>query len=326
MKAETSIEFPEHVGILLLPGFSMLSFCGLLEPLRLANQLLGTRYYTWRIYAIEPTAVQSSCGLRIPADARPDVSEVPGCLFIVSGFDPWPQTDVQLKSWLRALDRRGSVLGAVDTGSFLLASAGLLDCTPAVLHWESASAFRELFPDIAICERPYACQGRRLLCGGGAAVFAMMLALVEQRHGRGLRDAIAERLMLPRFEPSSPAETPEWETRPRVTDVDVQRALDLMRRHVEPRQRISDLARAVGIPRRTLERKFQSTLGQSPNHFYQLVRLEHARGLLRHCDLTVQEIAIASGFTSLAHFCRAYKARFSLTPSKDRSLDYALVE
>jgi len=325
VKANVSIELPADVGILLLPGFSLLSFCGLLEPLRLANQLLGTRHYSWRVYAAL-CAVQASCGLCIPSDAKPDASEIPSCLFVVSGFDPWPQTDTHLKNWLRALDRRGSVLGAVDTGSFLLASAGLMGSVPAVLHWESASAFKELFPNIPISEQAYTLDGRRFLCAGGAFAFDMMLALIERRHGRRLREAIADRLLLRSGEPFSPAERPEAGRSSGVVDADVKRALALMEHYVEQRLSISDLARAVGIPRRTLERKFQSALGYSPSQYYQSLRLEHARTLLRHCDLTVQEVAIASGFASLAHFCRVYKARFSVSASKDRRLDYRLVK
>jgi AraC family carnitine catabolism transcriptional activator len=325
VKANVSIELPAHVGILLLPGFSMLSFCGLIEPLRLANQLLGTRHYSWRVYATLHT-VQASCGMCIPSDAKPDASEVPSCLFVVSGFDPWPQTDSHLKIWLRALDRRGSMLGAVDTGTFLLASAGLMDSVPAVLHWESASAFKELFPDIPISDRAYILDGRRLLCAGGAFVFDMMLALIERRHGCRLREAIADRLLLRSGEPSSAAVRPEPGRSSGDIDADVRRALVFMERYVEQRLSISDLARAVRIPRRTLERKFQLALSQSPSQYYQTLRLKHARALLRHCDLTVQEVAIASGFTSLAHFCRVYKAHFSVNASKDRRLDYTLVK
>jgi transcriptional regulator GlxA family with amidase domain len=124
--AQISVDLPEYVGILLFPGFSMLSFCGLIEPLRLANQLLGRRHYSWRIYASDAATVQASCGLRIPVDAKPDAFVVPSCLFVVACFNPWPQDDPHLKSWLRALDRHGSILGAVDTGSFFLASAGLI--------------------------------------------------------------------------------------------------------------------------------------------------------------------------------------------------------
>jgi AraC family carnitine catabolism transcriptional activator len=153
----------------------------------------------------------------------------------------------------------------------------------------------------------------------------MMLGLIEKRHGRELGEAIAERLLFRRNETSSTVQRANPARRLHVPDRDVLRAIAFMEQHIEQRLCVADIARSVGIPKRTLERKFQSALGQSPSHYYQSLRLDRARSLLRHCDLTVQEIAIASGFTSLAHFCRAYKARFSISASRDRRLDYTLV-
>jgi AraC family transcriptional regulator, carnitine catabolism transcriptional activator len=326
MKAQNSMDLPEHVGILLLSGFSMLSFCGLLEPLRLANQLLGNRHYSWQLYTGDGSPAQASCGLRIPADAKPDASIVPSCLFVVAGFDPWPQADPHLKNWLRALDRHGSVLGAVDTGSFLLASAGLIDNVATSLHWESAAAFQELFPNVRLSERSFIIEGRRLLCAGGAAVLEMMLRLIENRHGRPLGDAIAERLLFRRDETCSAVQRPEPERRLHVPDRDVIRTIAFMEQHIERRFSVAEISDSLGIPKRTLERKFQLALGQSPSGYYQSLRLDRARSLLRHCDLTVQEIAIASGFSSMSHFCRTYKARFAVSAGKDRRLDYKLVE
>ena len=42
-------EHPEHIGLLLLPQFSMLSFFSAVEPLRIANRLSHRRLYTWQV-------------------------------------------------------------------------------------------------------------------------------------------------------------------------------------------------------------------------------------------------------------------------------------
>jgi transcriptional regulator GlxA family with amidase domain len=320
---------PRDIGFLLIPGFSMLALCSALEPLRLANQLLGQRYYTWRVFTSDGQPALSSCGMTVAACSRvsPNIDrDAPACLFVIAGFDPWPQPERHLKSWLRSLDRRGALLGTVDTGAFLLAAAELLDETPTVLHWESAAAFSELFPNASISEKLFDIEGRRLLCAGGAAVLGMMIALIERSHGPELAAGIAERLIYDRNRAPAHEQRPLLRDRMRLSDRDVLRAMRAMEEQIETTCSISQIASAANVSKRTLERKFRQFLDKTPKQVYLECRLDHARRLLRHSDLTVREIAVASGFSSISYFCRAYKRRFRVKPGSDRRLDYSLVE
>jgi AraC family carnitine catabolism transcriptional activator len=135
----------------------MLAFFAALEPLRLANQLIGWRHHAWRIYTTDGCLARASCGMSVPADSGPEATadrDAPGCVIVISGFDPWPQPDRRLKNWLRGLDRRGASLGAVDTGASVLAAAHLLGSVRTSVHWESAGALRELFPELILSDRP----------------------------------------------------------------------------------------------------------------------------------------------------------------------------
>jgi AraC family carnitine catabolism transcriptional activator len=52
--------------------------------------------------------------------------------------------------------------------------------------------------------------------------------------------------------------------------------------------------------------------------FYLGLRLERAQRLLTYSRLSVRDAGLASGFSSLAQFSRAYKARYGLAPSQHR--------
>lgn len=54
---------------------------------------------------------------------------------------------------------------------------------------------------------------------------------------------------------------------------------------------------------------------------YRKARLQHARRLLQQSPLTITEIAVASGFSSLGYFSRVYRAQFGRSPSRDRRRD-----
>lgn len=320
-KAEVQPLLPHEIGILLLPGFSMLAFFAVLEPIRLANQLLGRRTYSWSVFTAEGAPARSSCGMATVALTLPEPERSPDCVIVVAGFDPWPQNDCHLKAWLRALDRRGAMLGAVDTGSFLLASAGLLTDVPTALHWESAAAFAELFPDAPLSDQLIELHPRRLLCAGGVAVLDMMLALIEREHGGALGDAIASRLIHAR-RPS-----PQLSVHKPIPadDSDMRAVLHLMEQHIEEPLPILHIAARTGFSQRSMERKFHRSFGLTPTQAYLRIRLEKAHQLLRHSTLAVREVALACGFTSIPYFCRSYKARFQMSPGGDRTPDVKLV-
>ena len=320
---------PRSIGFLLLPGFSMLAFFSALEPLRSANRLLGRRHHGWRIYTPDGSPAQASCGMTVPADARATAAsgqDDPSCLIVISGFDPWPPPDRRLKNWLRGLDRRGVTLGAVDTGAFLLASANLLGNVRTVVHWESAGALLEMFPELTLSENLYEIQGRRFLCAGGAAVLDMMIALLERTHGAALAAGVADRLMHVRAGRRNRRMFPAFAGPTPVSDPDVLRAIEIMETRIETVSSISEIACSTNVSKRTLERKFRQLLNQTPTQAYLQCRLEHAQRLLQNTDLKIREVALASGFASMSYFCRVYKRRFRSQPGSDRRLDYSLVE
>ena len=51
---------------------------------------------------------------------------------------------------------------------------------------------------------------------------------------------------------------------------------------------------------------------------YKRIRLRHAAALLRETDLSATEIAVASGFTTAAHFSRSFSHRYGVTPRQAR--------
>ncbi len=78
------------------------------------------------------------------------------------------------------------------------------------------------------------------------------------------------------------------------------------------------MAALAGVSPRQLERRFKAALGMGPMRFYLGLRLERAERLLTYSRLSVRDVGLASGFSSMAQFSRAYRARFGLPPSLHR--------
>jgi transcriptional regulator GlxA family with amidase domain len=81
---------------------------------------------------------------------------------------------------------------------------------------------------------------------------------------------------------------------------------------------LEQIAQVTSISRRHVERLFRHHLSRSPARYYLEVRLERARRLLRHSNLPIVEVAIASGFISASHFSKRYREYYKIPPHIDR--------
>ena len=87
---------------------------------------------------------------------------------------------------LRRLSEQRVPLGALCTGGYALARAGLLDHYRATIHWENLSALREEFPRVLISDQLFSIDRDRFTCSGGIAPLDLMLNLIRsQSSGRG---------------------------------------------------------------------------------------------------------------------------------------------
>ena len=140
---------PEHFGFLQVPNYSMIAFSSAIEPLRMANRDAGKELYRWSVYTIDGLPEKASNGLEVTPDESIDNATDMSILFVCGGSDIADAWTKQLQFSLRRIAKRTNIrLGALCTGSYLLARAGLLDGYKCTIHWENIASLREDFPAI----------------------------------------------------------------------------------------------------------------------------------------------------------------------------------
>lgn len=87
-------------------------------------------------------------------------------------------------------------------------------------------------------------------------------------------------------------------------------------KYTDPGFRVADAAEAAGIGENQLCKRFRKLLGVSVRDYLLARRIEHASNLLKHSNLTIREIAFASGFNDPNYFTRVFRARTGGTPSE----------
>lgn len=312
------IEAPQTIGFLIAPQFSMLAFVSAVEPLRVANRLAGRELYRWSVISRDGKSVTASNGMSLLADRGIEGKQDFSWVVVCAGFEPERAFDRATRKWLVGLNSRNVDLGAIDTGSFFLAWAGLLDGYRACTHWESLDSFREAFPKVEVDSGLFVIDRNRLTCAGGTAALDMMLHLISLQHGHRLAAGVSEQFIHARMRPPSDKQRMEAPARQGVTHPGLAQALSLMEKNLEEPLNAGDLAKKAGLSLRQLERLFHRHFSMTPHRYYLDLRLQRARALLQYSDLAVVEIAVASGFASPAHFSRAYRSWAGKAPTEER--------
>ena len=315
---------PEAIGFFLIPNFSMIAFASAIEPLRLANRLGEKALYEWALVSSDGGPVTASNGISInphfsmsELDAGTAKQRV-SSLILVGGVGAEVYDDQETFAWLRRLDRRGADLGALCTASHLLARAGLLDGRVCTLHWENIPSFRETYPDIEVTDDLFKIDGNRFTCSGGTAALDLMLHLIRAEHGEELANRVSEECILDRVRGGHDHQRMPLAVRLGVDNRRLIDSIHLMETHLEEPLSQVELAAAVGISRRQLERLFRRHMGRPPNRHYMQLRLDRARKLLLQTDMTVVDVAMACGFVAASHFAKCYRQFYGVTPRQAR--------
>jgi AraC-like DNA-binding protein len=92
-------------------------------------------------------------------------------------------------------------------------------------------------------------------------------------------------------------------------------ALAYVKLHVSENLSVTDLAAALHMSSRTLQRGFKRALNCTPRELLLAVRMTEAKRLLKAGVHRVGEVGYQVGFEDPAHFSRRFKAYFQCTPS-----------
>ncbi len=306
-------------GFLLVPGFSMMPFTSAIEPLRSANRLSGRQLYEWQVITPDGRPMPASSGIEIVAHAG--IEDLPRLdyLFVVAGIDAHSFQDKRVIACLRRLSRSGCQLGALTTGSYVLARAGLLDGHRCTIHWESLVAFQEAFPDLETTQELFENDRGRLTCAGGTAAMDLMLSLISLEHGRDLAAQVADQFMLERIRDHDDPQRMALRNRLGINHPKLLAVIGDMEQHQEDPLPRSQLARRANLSTRQLERLFRRYLGRTPTRYYLELRLGRARRLLTETSMSVLDVAMACGFVSASHFSKCYREHFDRTPRQERT-------
>jgi AraC family carnitine catabolism transcriptional activator len=308
----------QTIGFFLTDTFAMLPFISAVEPLRAANRFSGQDLYDWKLLSDGASEVIANNAMKICVDTSLHDGEKLSRLIVCGPHAPHLYQDAKALRALRQYSARGTLIGSLDTGSYLLAQADLIKRRRCTIHWETMPGFREAFPHLTVSSELFEVDNGLFTCAGGTAAFDMMLAIIRQDHGSDLAEQVADLFIATNTRESSAPQRRGTVERARVYHPGVVSCIELMESNLEQPISTNDLAVMVGVSTRQLERLFRAHLATTPTLYYQRVRLKAGHELLRQTSLSVLEIASAVGFTSADYFSRRFRVQFGYSPTEAR--------
>ena len=245
-------------------------------------------------------------------------------LVVVPGLDDDLERSFALNAawapWIAQWHHEGAVVASSCSGAFLLAEAGILDGRTATTHWMYADEMRRRFPTGRVApERLLIDHGDVITSGGATTFLDLAVYLVERFAGRERANAAARVLLIDGARTSQlPYVTLGAVQRDHDDDL-IHRAQDLIDAGLADLLRIASIANDVGLSSRTLARRFQDTLGQAPQAYIQLRRIDAARRLLETTDSPIDNIRRQVGYRDSTAFRRAFRHHTGLSPSEYRN-------
>lgn len=310
---------PFRIGIVPVPGFAIMSYASVADPLRAANLLSGKRLYDI-VHFAHKTPAKSSGEAAISNCVPIGSTEPLDLLLVIAGGDPFALNDKVLFEWLKRRARAGLRVGGVSGGPVLLARAGLMDGRRMTVHWEHAAELAGRFPDLMTERRLYIIDRDRVTCGGGTAPLDFIHALLSDRHGADFARLVSDWFLHTEIRAAASPQRSGVLAGETTRSPHIQPVIAAMQDHIGDPLSLQQLALIAGISERQLNRIFAQVLGVSAMNYYRRMRLGIARRLVQGSAMSVASISEATGFSSSAHFSTAYAMCFGNRPSMDRTI------
>lgn len=309
----------QRVGFFLVDTFGMLPLIAALEPLRAANRYSQNNLYSWHLYGETTRSPIANNTMTLQTEGPLELADKLDYLIICGPHEPHDYNNEDIFKTLRRIAASGTYMGALDTGTYLLAKAKLIDKQKCTMHWENIPGFKEDFPQINISTELFEFDGKIFTCAGGDASMDMMLTIIENKHGHELATMVAELFIHSDIRRADEPQRMGTAQRTGIFHAGLIDCVELMEANVEQPLSTQELADMINVSKRQLERLFRAHLKSTPTAYYQKIRLQVGQRLLQQTSMTVLDIAVACGFASAGHFSKRFRSYYGHSPRESRT-------
>jgi transcriptional regulator GlxA family with amidase domain len=224
-----------------------------------------------------------------------------------------------LVDWIEKQYKHGAEIASMCTGTFMLASAGLLDGKNCSTHWSAADTFRTFFPKVNLQPDKLITDEHGIYTNGGAYSFLnLAIYLVEKYYDR--QTAIyCSKIFQIEMDRQSQSAFVIFSGQKQHGDEMVQQAQAYIESKVDEKISVEDLSSRFAVGRRNFDRRFIKATGNTPVEYSQRVKIEAAKKAFETTRKTINEVMYEVGYSDVKAFREVFRKITGISPLEYRS-------
>lgn len=195
----------------------------------------------------------------------------------------------------------------------MLASTGLLEGRACSTHWNLATKFRALFPNIHLVPDKLITAEKIYTKGGAYSFLNLMLFLVEKYFDRDTA-VFCSKIFQIDIERTSQSPFAIFQTQKGHGDELVERAQAYIEENLSGKISFEELAFKLAISRRNFDRRFIKATNNTPVEYLQRVKVEVAKSNLEKGRKSIFEVMNEVGYSDDKAFREVFKKITGLSP------------
>jgi transcriptional regulator GlxA family with amidase domain len=211
------------------------------------------------------------------------------------------------------LRKKGTELGGMCTGAFLLAATGLLKNKSATTHWFVAPLFRTMFPDVVLEDHKVIIDENGLYCSGGAtSSMHLGLYLTEKYCGKETANT-ASRMLLLENKVTYQTRFSIFLPQNQHQDEAIRSSQKAIEEDSEVKWTVERLAGIASLSKRSFIRRFKTATGNTPLEYIQRTNVEKAKRQLESSQDSIERIIYSLGYNDIHSFRKIFTRYTDLT-------------
>lgn len=307
-------------------GFSEFELASITKTLQTANEIKAEQLFNWRFVSDKPGLVSGSRDVLVRAAPSIPDHAFADWMIVIGSENP----DVEI--WLkraRAMHQQG--LTAILLSGAATAYIKAINATDGAIttHWRDAVILHETGYYPCLTNRFSEKSGNIITSAGSGSTVELVIGLISQHLAPHEIAELGNHLLIPMIRCSETEQPRRIGDQTNLFDQRLALVIGMMERAIEDPLTMQVLAKKAKLSTRQIERMFNQVFEMSPARFYRRLRLKRARALLKETQLSLIDIASATGFGSRDTLSTRFRSEFGVLPStmradhKTKYLEYA---
>lgn len=275
---------------------------------------------SWQTFVWSSEArVTTAEGVTLDDLQSPDAARDADLLVFPSWHADLRPADRDVSTAIDDAARRGARLAGLCLGAFPLAGSSLLDGRAVVTHWRAAEQMSTLHPAVHVnADAIYVDHGDMLTSAGTASAIDACLYIVRRELGSAAASTLARHLVVAPHRDGGQAQyisrpMPEADGVGQLGDT-----IEWILGNLEQPITVDAMATHARMSKRNFTRRFTEATGSSPARWLMTQRLDESRRLLERSTLSIDTVAMRSGFASSVTFRQRFGDAYGTTPTSYR--------